>query len=532
MKIKYALPMLSAALFIAGCSEAGDHGHDHGGGHDDHGGGHGGHDDHGGGEIPSEAVTRWGESTQLFVEFPALVVGEESRFAAHLTGLDGHVAIDSGGVLVVLSGGGGPDERFVIEGPSVAGIFRPVVRPAHAGRRSVTLRLTSDSYNETHDMGEFDVFPTVAAAIDSVSEEPDGGGQISYLLEQQWRVPFHVEVATVRPMRPSIPAFASLEQPPEAESVMVAPHDGRIADADGSFPVLGQSVDAGAVLFQLTTAPQSGGDLASLVLAIEQAEIRASAAQREIERLSPLLAQGVVPERRIDEARSMLAAAESELRGARRRRASYSQSQRVDGARDALDLPAPLAGSVAELFVSPGTWVAQGEQLVRIVDTARLTLSVGVAEAYLGRVTNVSGAWARLDGGEGVIDVPRSALVSIGTEIDQETRTLPVRFSLENDDGRLFAGMHMQANLIVDEPRTSTAVPLTAVVDDSGTDVVYVQAGGESFERRAVRLGIQDGDYIEVTDGVEPGEWVVSEGAYAVKLASTSTESIGHGHAH
>ena len=78
----------------------------------------------------------------------------------------------------------------------------------------------------------------------------------------------------------------------------------------------------------------------------------------------------------------------------------------------------------------------------------------------------------------------------------------------------------------------TAAVPVDAVVDDGGMDVVYVQTGGESFTRKPVRLGIRDGDYIEIREGIEPGDWVVAQGAYSVKLASTSTESIGHGHVH
>jgi multidrug efflux pump subunit AcrA (membrane-fusion protein) len=120
----------------------------------------------------------------------------------------------------------------------------------------------------------------------------------------------------------------------------------------------------------------------------------------------------------------------------------------------------------------------------------------------------------------------------VGTELDARRRTLPVRFRVDNIRRDLFAGTQTLAYLIADEPVLTTAVPADAVVDDAGVDVVYVQTGGESFERRPVRLGIRDGDLVEVTEGVSPGEWVVARGAYSVKLASTSTESIGHGHAH
>ena len=58
-------------------------------------------------ERPIESITRWGEMTQLFVEFPVLVRGEQSPFAAHLTTLNDHQAVQDAQVTVTLSGGWG-----------------------------------------------------------------------------------------------------------------------------------------------------------------------------------------------------------------------------------------------------------------------------------------------------------------------------------------------------------------------------------------------------------------------------------------
>ena len=51
-------------------------------------------------------------------------------------------------------------------------------------------------------------------------------------------------------------------------------------------------------------------------------------------------------------------------------------------------------------------------------------------------------------------------------------------------------------------------------------------------ERRVVRLGIRDGDYVQVESGVESGERIVTRGAYLVRLAAASPAEAGHGHAH
>jgi cobalt-zinc-cadmium efflux system membrane fusion protein len=521
-------------VFALACGCGDDHAHPHDAGEADHGHPHDeGHegDAHGHGhEGASEVVTRWGATTQLFVEFPALVVGEESPFAAHLTRLSDHMAIDSGTVVVELHGGANPAERFTVEQPSVAGIFRPIVKPAHAGPRQVTLRLESSAASEVHELGELTVYTTRSAA-DAAAGEEEEDASISYLLEQQWRVPFRLAQAEARELRPNIPAFAQLSAPPEAESFVTAPRDGRVSAVD-HIPRVGDEVEEGHVIFGLGTVPEEEGDPASLDHAVREAVIEVAAAQREVDRLTPLVEQGVVAQRRLDEANSGLSIAQSHLTSARRRKRSLGQSQRVGGRGDSLDVPSPILGTVAEVLVAPGAWVTEGQQLARIVDRDRLWLDVSVPEAYVGKLGKVSGVWFELEGIEGALDVPGSALVSVGTEIDPQTRTLPVRFQIDNVGRELFAGMTTQAHLVVDTPRSTTAIPVEALVEDGGADIVFVQTGGESFERRMVKLGIRDGDYIEVLDGVAPGEWVVARGAHSVKLASSSTASVGHGHSH
>jgi multidrug efflux pump subunit AcrA (membrane-fusion protein) len=69
-------------------------------------------------------------------------------------------------------------------------------------------------------------------------------------------------------------------------------------------------------------------------------------------------------------------------------------------------------------------------------------------------------------------------------------------------------------------------------VDDSGEPIVYVQAGGESFERRPVQLGIRDGNDIEIRRGLKPGERAVVDGAYAIRLSTLAGGVPEHHHHH
>ncbi len=419
-------------------------------------------------------------------------------------------------------------------GPAATGIFRPRVRPARAVQRQLIVRIEAQGLAEVHDLGVFTVFSVAASATEAPREATTSGdeGDVSLALERQWHMPFGVERVEVRSLRPSLSAFATLVLPPGQDVTIRAPRAGRVLSPPGPLPHVGAGIAAGATLLWLRAGPGEGADLASLDLAVEHAEIAVTAARREVARLRALLAEGAVAARRVDEAQSALAAAEATFRATERQRAAFAFGSTTAANGDAFAVTSPIAGDVQELAVEPGAFVVQGQPLARVVQRDRLWLEVGVPEADVARVRDIAGAWFRPNGADAVIDLSATALVAVGAEIDPIRRTLPMRFTVENVDRRLFAGMATLAHLVAAEPLFGEAVPIEAVVDDGGVDVVYVQTGGESFRRRPVRLGVRDGRYVEILRGVAAGEWVVSRGAWSVKLAATATGAVGHGHAH
>ena len=505
--------------------------------HDDehsHGDEHG-HDDHG----PEHAqgglsATHWGETLQVYAAFEPLVLNRAQRFAVHLTRLDTHEQLTRASVSVVLSGGGQPEERFVSDAPTEAGLFVPTLTPRHAGKRAISVEVTLGESSSLAPLGEFIVFSSEAggqAALRASQGEHQGEG-IGFALERQWAVPFKVARATLGPVRPSIPAFAHVQLTPGSSVTITAPFDGRLL-ASGRDPLsVGTSITKGELLFVLSAAPSEGANTASLDQDVDRAAIDVAAARREVDRLTPLVEQGVVASRRLDVAQSELAGALAMQRGASRRRTNLNQSQRVGGRGERVEIPAPIDGTLARLIATPGTWVAKGQPLAQLIDGQGLWLEIGVPESKLGQLEQISGAWFSPVGSERVVELGREALISVATELDPDTRTLPVRFRLGPKHIGLVAGMMTQARLATGAPREAVSIPVSALVDDSGVDVVYVQRDGERFERRPVRLGIRDGSHVEVVSGVEDGEWVVAKNPYVIKLASMSTESIGHGHAH
>lgn len=487
---------------------------------------------------PVQSITNFTDATELFVEFPALVVGEPSPFAAHLTTLATFQPLASGRVSVVLSGGGLPEERFEIGEPSVPGIFRPVAEPAHAGERDLAVVVAGSAALDRHDLGRVSVYRSVADATTAPTDKTTAqGATIPFLKEQQWQAEFRTDRAETHALRPSLLAHGSVRARANGEARITSPVAGRLLGAGTDFPRLGSEVERDQVLAVVAPTLSVEADQASLDLAVRQGEIRADHARIELQRVDGLYRQQAVPERRLIEARHEQQEAAAALSAARRRLAQFTGIQRTEagGAGGRVELRAPIDGVVADVLASPGAFVESGSDLLHVVDPRSLWLEVRVPEADIGAVQHPTGAWFEVEGFERPFEVAEASggrLVAFGGVLDPETRTAPLLFEFPNRDGQLRVGMFARVRVLTGGVRTTLAVPRSAIVDDRGRDTLFVQAGGEAFERRTVTLGIRDGDLVEVTSGLLPGERIVTRGAYSVLLAGSSGAVPAHGHAH
>lgn len=503
-------------LSHVGCSPQAGAGHEHG----EHGHAHA--------EDATVALTHWGDKAQLFVEFKALVAGQTSEFAVHLTQLQGHRPISDGRVTVELSGSGSPVERFSVEGTKTPGIFKVAVRPEHPGPRTLVIKLEGGELSEGYELGERVVFGTRAGANVGTPSGSEGG--ITYLLEQQWRRDFSVVQTRPQALSPNIAAFGTLSAPASSNVTLSAPSAGRISLSEALR--VGGEVARGQALFVLSQAGQERVDMAQLNSAITSAQIEVESYQREYERLEPLAQAGVIAKARLTQAKRELDLAQARLGGERARRAQALSQQRLKGGGQQISVPSPIEGTLMESYVSDGVWVERDEPLGVVARSGSLWLDVAVPEAYVAQLEGISGVWWRSAQDSESLELGEQALVSVGQALDERRRTLPVRFELKAPGPGLYAGMAFPVRLLVGAPKRALAIPQEAVIDDAGDEVVFVQLDGERFERRVVRLGVRDRGQIEVLEGLVEGDWVAARGAYAIRLASTSTATIGHGHAH
>jgi membrane fusion protein, heavy metal efflux system len=485
-------------------------------------------------ERPGLSATVWTDKTELFVEYPALVVGIESAFAAHLTDLSSFKAVAEGTVTLTLRTADGSMTKADVNGPLGPGIFRPVLKPSKPGRCTLTLAVRSAKISEEISIASCEVHPTLAAAK-AVATPEAPPGRISYLKEQQWKTDFATTPVIERDLQPSTRVNGEIRPVAGKEARLSAPAPGRVI-FPAVPPVLGMTVKKGQVLLTLAPRLSGGGDRATLQADTLSAQAELAAAEAQAARAERLFADQAVPQKTVEEARTNVKVAQARLGAAQGRSAQYTASAGGGGGsgRATLQIRSPLDGTVVDVSVSGEETVDEGRSLVTVMNLAKVWLEARVFEPDIPKVEGARAGWFTLEGYETPFsfDAKIAKLVTVGRVIDPQTRTVPIIFELNNVDGRFRVGQLAKINLVTGSPTRSLAIPESAIVEEAGKPFAYVQVQGESFERRSLVTGVQGLGWIAVKDGVTAGERVVSKGAYEVKLASASGNIPAHGHAH
>lgn len=473
------------------------------------------------------SISHWTDRTELFMEYPPMVAGEKGRFAVHFTRLDTFRPMKDGKVEIRLEGPNGTDS-FTSQGPSRPGIFGVDVKPVKAGDYRMKVLLTSSEHDDTHDLGTVSVYSDVEGA----SKHPATKLQeetIAFLKEQQWSLDFATELVTERTARGSFVVAGEVQPRAGGQGEVTSPLDGRLIEAV-AIPI-GQPVTRGQVLAKIVPPTNAAADRPSLELARAEAETALGFARRDRERAQRLVEAGAAPARRLEEARLSESTQMARVSSADARIAQYEETREAgsDSGSRLFSVRAPISGTIIESRAIAGANARTGDLLFRIVDTTTVYVSAAVPEGEMDHLRQVTGAEMLLPNG---VSKPLGRLVSTGRVVEPQSRTIPILYQVQNSDRQLAVGQAATVRLFTSANTTAPVVRESAIVDDAGRPVVFVQLAGEAFARRPVMLGNRQGEYVQLTTGVKAGERVVTRGAYLIRLAAMSSQIPAHGHVH
>jgi len=520
MNTRSIVPLLAVVLALSCGRSEDDHTHEEGDqAHDTA--------DHAHGEAESWAVTAWGERYEIFAETDALVAGQAAPAHTHVTVLDGFSPLTTGAVSAVLRDAGGREQRFRQDQVLRDGIFNVGIEPAAEGTYDLAFVVEVGGDREEIAAGRVRVGG--ASSPGGLAEpEPEAAGGVSFLKEQQWRTDFATAWVEEGSLRESVSGPARVRPPRGGAVVLTASADAVVAPEP--WPYVGLDVGAGTAVFRLQPRA-SGRNVPELEAESAALEADAETARRRVERLTELLRLEATSAAELERARAALAGTEARLEAASRGLAVAAGEAPAGGG---LVVRAPWAGRVAEVAITPGQAVAAGEVLGRLVRPRPIWVEVALRPELAPRLqAGIEGLNLRRASLPDPLEVESGAvlLVAIAPEVDPDTATLAAILEVDRSASDLPIGSVVEAEIVLAGERPGIVIPLSAVVDDAGVAVAYVQDSGESFTRRELRVLARQGARVLV-EGLRAGERIVTRGGAAIRRSSLLSSGAPEGHVH
>ena len=216
-------------------------------------------------------------------------------------------------------------------------------------------------------------------------------------------------------------------------------------------------------------------------------------AEKNYKKMKYLFKEGAVSETQFDATRTEYEVA----------KANY------DAARQTVDIKSPIAGMVTSIDVSIGDYLYPGKIVATVASIDKLRMKLGVSSAEInlfetGNDVNVYVESAsKLEAKGSVAKIARSA--------DPETRTFTVEIAIDNPDHNLKPGMFGRAEITAKRLENVIAVPRNSVIAAAEGNYVFVIAG-EKVRRKKVDLGVDFNGRVEIKEGLNPGDTLVTVG--------------------
>ncbi len=177
----------------------------------------------------------------------------------------------------------------------------------------------------------------------------------------------------------------------------------------------------------------------------------------------------------------------------------------------------PLTGMVGRVYVDIGSHVSPETPVALVCDMGKAEIDLNIPEKYLPNVSLGQEA-------EVIVDAyPNEKFIGkvekISPVVDLETRAAPIEIVIDNPDHRLRSGMFAKVKLTIEKRKNTPVILKEAIIGKEPNTYVYVIEGDKAVLRK-VTLGIRQGPYYEVTEGLKEGDLVAIMGQQKLRDGS------------
>ncbi len=470
---------------------------------------------HVGEEIPRVDYTIWTNQTELFVEFPVLIVGQPSKFAAHFTVMDKHQPVREGSVTVSLIKGD-KGIRATAESPSSPGIFSPIIQPKESGIHQLVFDLSTPQYKDKIVIKDLMVYANMEEANNAIGDAGEDGS-ISFLKEQAWKIEFQTASVMNGEIYDVIKTSGVWQPAQGSVKTMVATANGTVNFATTNLTE-GTEVKQGQLLMNVSSQGLASNNLSA---EIAKAKANYDQATSEYNRKKELYESKIIPKSEFEKVESNYTIAKSQYQ---------SLASGVSGG--SKQIRAPFDGFIRSINIGNGDYAEQGTVLISVATEQSKVLKSQIAPTYGLTMQNIKNVWyqTKIGNWKSILD-SEGEILSISKDVERDSPLISI-YAKVNDAINLPDGSLTQVQIAMGNGEQGTLVPESALLEDYGNYSVMVQLSGESFERRPISIGKRNGKNVEVLKGLQVGDVVVTTGAYQVKMASMSGSTPAHGHEH
>lgn len=181
---------------------------------------------------------------------------------------------------------------------------------------------------------------------------------------------------------------------------------------------------------------------------------------------------------------------------------------------------APISGAVKEKFVNRGSYMAVGGRIISLVKINPLRLRADIPESSAAAVRKGQTMNLTVEALAGRTFTGR--IVRIGPSLSEQTRALTVEAEVGNSGNQLRPGMFAKSQLITANAAPAVMVPAKAVLTVAGLSKVFIIENGKAVER-IVKVGVADGELIEIVEGVNANEIVATSNQEKLQQGSAVT---------
>jgi len=252
---------------------------------------------------------------------------------------------------------------------------------------------------------------------------------------------------------------------------------------------------------------QKKAALEVIELALQRAKLQREAKKIEYEKMLSLYEKKLISQKEFEKAKAEYKESDIayELQQA-------ELSQRMAELQEAelilqdTEIRAPFSGFIGNKYIEAGAIVSPNTALATLVAIDKVKVQIDVDEKDLIMLKEGMPTLVYVDSYpnrifEGVIE-------RMSPVLDSSTHLGKVCIGINNDDNLLKPGMSAKIKMVIKSRLDALIVPLTAVINKDGQDIVYVTNEGKAFERR-VKVGVIDESQAELVSGVDEGEWVI-----------------------